>query len=101
MVTVKPGARLQSRVCTTEVIVVSGSGELDLRCGGSPMAPVGTAAVEGPPAPGAAEGTQLGKRYGDPDATVEVLCTKAGEGSLALGDTPLAIKATRQLPASD
>lgn len=101
MVTVKPGARLQSTVCTTEVIVVAGTGELDLRCGGAPMVPAGTATIAGEPAAGADAGTQLGKRYGDPDATVELLCTKAGAGALFLGDTPLEVRAATKLPASD
>ena len=37
MVELKPGARLQSTVCSTEVIVVQGAGDADVTCGGSPM----------------------------------------------------------------
>ena len=49
----------------------------------------------------ASQGSLLGKRYGDPDETVEVLCTKAGPGSLALDGVPLAVRVTKPLPASD
>ncbi len=101
MVELRPGGRFQSTVCTTEVIVVKGTGSADLTCGGSPMAAAGSAERSGEPSADASGGTLLGKRYGDPDETVEVLCTKAGPGSLSLGDVPLAVKVTKPLPASD
>ena len=101
MVELRPGARFQSTVCATEVIVVKGAGPAELTCGGAPMVPAGTAERSGEPSAAASDGTLLGKRYGDPDETVEVLCTKAGPGSLALGDVPLAVKVTKPLPASD
>jgi hypothetical protein len=47
------------------------------------------------------QGTQLGKRYADEELGVEVLCTKAGEGSLSVGETLLAVKGAKPLPASD
>jgi hypothetical protein len=50
---------------------------------------------------GQRDGTLLGKRYADEDLGVEVLCTKAGTGTLALDGTPLPIKAAKPLPASD
>ena len=51
--------------------------------------------------PSHAEGTQVGKRYADPDSGLEVLCTKAGDGSLALGGTRLALTDAKPLPSSD
>ena len=45
--------------------------------------------------------TQMGKRYVDADDTIELLCTKPGEGSLGLGDALLTIKESKPLPASD
>ncbi len=101
MVELKPGARFQSTVCSTEVIVVKGDGEADLTCGGAPMAPAGTAEIAGAPAADAAEGTLLGKRYSDEADTIELLATKAGDGSLALGGEALAVAQAKTLPASD
>jgi len=46
-------------------------------------------------------GTLIGKRYTTPDGDLEVLCTKAGGGSLSLGDTALELKAAKPLPSSD
>jgi hypothetical protein len=101
MAELKPGSRWKSAVCTTEVIVVKApGGDLDLRCGGAPMGEPGTETV-GEPASGADGGTALGKRYVDADETLELLCTKAGAGSLAVGDTPLGLKESKPLPASD
>ncbi len=101
MVELKPGARFQSTVCTTEVIVVKGSGEADLTCGGAAMVPAGTGEVSGSPAADAADGTLLGKRYSDEADTIELLATKAGDGSLAVGGTALAVAQAKTLPASD
>lgn len=101
MVELKPGARFQSTVCTTEVIVVKGAGEVDLTCGGAPMVAAGTGEVSGSPAADAAGGTQLGKRYSDEGDTIELLATKAGDGSLAVGGEALDIAQAKTLPASD
>ena len=101
MVELKPGARFQSTVCTTEVIVVKGAGEADLTCGGAAMVAAGTGEVAGAPAADAAEGTLLGKRYSDEADTIELLATKAGDGSLGVGDSALAVAQAKTLPASD
>jgi hypothetical protein len=37
----------------------------------------------------------------DAEQTLEVLCTKPGDGSLSIGDTPLQVKEAKPLPASD
>ncbi len=98
----KAGARLKSATCTTEVIVVkSPGGHVDVRCGGQPMVPAAENVERTAPAPGAALGTALGKRYVNADETLEILCTKAGEGSLAVAETPLSLKEAKPLPASD
>ena len=101
MVDVAPGSRFQSTVCTTEVIVVKGSGSLELTCGGSSMVEIGSEPQSGAPAPDAAGGTQLGKRYTDAAETVELLCTKAGDGSLGIAGESLTVKEAKPLPASD
>ena len=43
----------------------------------------------------------LGKRYVDEDDTLEVLCTKPGAGTLAVGGRPLVLKSAKPLPSSD
>ena len=98
----KPGLRLRSQVCSTEVIIVRGSTDVDLTCGGKPLVSV-TEAVEpgSAPAPGLDTGSELGKRYVEGSGAVEVLCTKPGEGSLAVGDAPLVLKDAKPLPSSD
>jgi hypothetical protein len=101
MVELKPGARFQSTVCSTEVIVVKGAGEVDLTCGGAPMVASGTGEISGSPSDDAAGGTQLGKRYGNADETIELLATKAGDGSLAADGGALEIAQAKTLPASD
>jgi hypothetical protein len=99
----KAGARLKSTVCTTEAIVVKApGGEVDVTCGGAPMVLAGTdAPAGGSVSPDAAGGTALGKRYVDAEETIEILCTKAGEGSLGIGGTLLSLKEAKPLPASD
>lgn len=99
----KPGLRLRSQVCSTEVIVVRGSADVDLTCGGKSLAAVAEAIGSGSaPAPGLDGGSVLGKRYViEGDASVEVLCTKPGAGSLAVGETPLVLKDAKPLPSSD
>jgi hypothetical protein len=100
---IKPGTRLRSAVCSTEVMVVlAPSREVELSCGGAPMLEAG---AEPPPgaslAADAAGGTQLGKRYQSASGDLEVLCTKAGEGSLAADGTALQLKGAKPLPSSD
>jgi len=99
----KPGARLRSVADSTEVIVVAAPGaDIDLRCGGHPLVPLGDSESTGQSLDRAhSRGTQVGKRYADAAVGLELLCTKAGEGSLALGDEPLELKDAKPLPSSD
>ena len=99
---VKAGARLKSAVCETQVIVVRApQGDVLLACGGALM----VALDVDPPAaeldPALAEGTQLGKRYADDAVGIELLCTKAGKGTITLNGGPLGLKQAKPLPASD
>ena len=98
----KAGARLKSAVCTTEVIVVkTPAGNVDVTCGGVAMVAATETVERGSPKPEAATGTALGKRYVNSDETLEILCTKAGEGALGIADTLLSLKEAKPLPASD
>ena len=99
----KPGTRLRSAVCTTEVMVIQAPGdEIDVRCGGASLIDFGAKPDAGAaPAADAAGGTQLGKRYVSAAGDLELLCTKPGAGTLALGTAALTIKGAKPLPSSD
>jgi len=97
----KPGTRLRSVTCATEVVVVKGADDVDLRCGGEPMVPAGDDTKGGEPAAPFDEGTLVGKRYVTEDEGIELLCTKPGGGSLSLGDAALVVKGAKPLPSSD
>ncbi len=99
---VTTGSRWRSQACTTEVIVVRAeAGDVDLRCGGHPMVAPTDAAESFAPVPEFAEGSSVGKRYELEAIGLELLVTKAGAGSLAVGDAALALKAAKRLPSSD
>ena len=100
-VQLKAGARFRSTTCATEIVIVKGAGDADLRCGGAAMVPVGEEGDSGAPVAPFDEGTLVGKRYADDDAGIELLCTKGGDGSLSLGDAILAVKGAKPLPSSD
>lgn len=102
MAQLKAGTRIKSAVCNTELMVIQApDGDVDVRCGGAPMIGITDTPPEVAIDPGLKAGTQIGKRYVDADGTLELLCTKPGEGTLALGETPLALKEAKPLPASD
>ena len=94
------GKRLKSAVCTTEIMVIAApDGEVDLCCGGAAMSEGGgnggTAAAD------LAKGSAIGKRYVNEDGSLEVLCVKAGDGSLSVGSVALAVKDAKKLPKTD
>jgi hypothetical protein len=96
---IKPGTKLKSTVCDTEVMVIRGSGVV-VECGGAPMA-LERSAERGTLAAGSDKGTLIGKRYVDAAGTVELLCVKPGQGSLSIGGVALQLKDAKPLPASD
>jgi hypothetical protein len=84
------------------MVVAAPDADVDLRCGGHPL--IDAAAT--PPggltvSPEAASGTILGKRYVGADGKLELLCIKAGAGSLAAGGAALVVKEAKPLPSSD
>jgi hypothetical protein len=98
------GSRLRSTVCTAEIIVIGAPAiDVDLRCGGAPMTAdvVDGLVRSGEPAAPFDEGSLLGKRYVDEEASVEVLCTRAGSGSLSIGERGLSTRVPKPLPSSD
>jgi hypothetical protein len=100
----RPGLRLASQVCSTEIIVVrSGTQPLTLLCGGVPMQERGAAgASKVSRDDGQMRGSLLGKRYTHPeDPAFEVLVTAAGDGTLSADGKELVLKEAKPLPASD
>jgi hypothetical protein len=98
----KAGTRLRSATDACEVVVVRAPAEpVDLRCGGHAFLAVDAEVVTQNTETGFDQGTQLGKRYSDDELGLEVLCTKAGEGSISVGETLLDVKGAKPLPASD
>jgi hypothetical protein len=99
----KPGMRLKSQVCDTQLVVVRApAGPVDVRCGGVPAIEVAGVAEAGLEIDSAfADGTLLGKRYADDEAGLELLCAKPGAGSLSIGETKLEVKGAKALPSSD
>jgi hypothetical protein len=95
----KPGTKLKSAVCDTEVMVIKGSDGV-VECGGAPMG-ADKPATLGELNPDFASGTLMGKRYVDADGTLELLCVKPGKGSLSVGGVALSTKDAKPLPASD
>jgi hypothetical protein len=95
----KSGSKLKSATCDTEIMVIK-AGDVALTCGGAPMAPE-RPAERTPLDPAFAEGTKLGKRYVNTAGTVEFLCVKPGQGSLAIDGTILGTKDAKPLPSSD
>ena len=102
MAKLKPGTRIKSAVCATELMVIQApDGDVDVRCGGAPMLGISDPKPERAIDPNLKAGSQIGKRYVDGGGTLELLCTKPGEGTIALGTTPLVLKEAKPLPASD
>jgi hypothetical protein len=103
MTVLKLGSRYLSTVCDTQVMVIRTIPDaLDLRCGGHPMVLAGGPAQKATaPEPDFAGGTLIGKRYIDEADRIELLCTKAGTGSLSLGAQHLLVKQAKALPSSD
>ena len=95
----KAGSRLKSGICDAEVMIVKpGNGDITLTCGGAPMSATGEKSA---PNPAQMSGCQMGKRYVNKDQSLEVLCVKAGKGSLAANGELLVVKDAKKLPSSD
>jgi hypothetical protein len=103
MALLKAGTRLKSAVCSSELmVVVAPKGDVTLTCGGAPVIELAADAPAGGEIdPSQKQGTQMGKRYTNEAGDLEILCTKPGEGGLAVDGTPLEIKGAKPLPSSD
>ena len=99
----KAGSRWESAVCHTEVVVVRPSKqEGSLPCGGVPMVQNGAEQPAGATLVDAhSGGSGLAKSYTDIGQGLEVLCTKAGRGSLSFDDRLPELHEAKHLPSSD
>lgn len=97
----RPGSKLFSAVSEVQVVVVRApSTDVEIGCGGHPM----VAEEQEPtaqPSGDLAEGPAIGKRYADEELGLELLCARAGEGTLTVDGRPLELKGAKPLPASD
>lgn len=100
MTELKAGLRLKSAVCDAEVMVVKAGGAAPT-CGGLPMLAGDESADANEGAADHMDGCQVGKRYVNEDQSLEVLCVKAGAGSLGADGSVLTIKDAKKLPSSD
>jgi hypothetical protein len=99
---VKPGTKLRSAVCDAQFVVVRAPGDdVDLACGGAPLLTGDDEIGGGRIDPTLATGSQLGKRYVDDEVGVELLCSKAGDGTLTCNGAPMGLKGAKPLPSSD
>jgi hypothetical protein len=101
MTQLKPALRLKSAVCSGEVMIVKCAGTETLTCGGAPMLAPGESANGAEADAAHMEGCQIGKRYVNADESLEVLCVKPGQGSLAADGQALTVKGAKKLPSSD
>jgi hypothetical protein len=98
----KAGTQLRSAVGTAEVVVIRAPDHGGtLTSGGVPMVGRDDDVPAADIHPGSEGSVLLGKRYVDEAASIEVLCTKPGEGALALDGQPLEVKSAKPLPSSD
>lgn len=100
----RPGQVLSSPVDSTTVVVVRApAADVEVTCAGVPMydAKASDPAPDGQADPAQLTGCVLGKRYADDEVGIELLCSKAGEGTLAVGGNPLSLRGAKPLPASD
>ena len=96
----KAGQSLVSAVDDTTVIAIrTPDADVTVTCGGVVM--TDTAGDKQAADPSQQDGTLIGKRYADEELGIELLCTKAGSGTLAVNGTPLPLKESKPLPASD
>jgi len=96
----RPGQRLHSAVSDAELVVIKApTDDIEVACGGVVMSeePIATDEAAGTP-----DGeVLLGKRYADDELGIELLCSKAGSGTLTVNGAPLGLKAAKPLPSSD
>ncbi len=98
--TFKPGVKLSSAVCKTQIMALRvPANAIEITCGGLPMLASDPEQLSAPF--GQMNGTLVGKRYVDEVESMEFLCTRGGEGTVAVNGISLEVKQAKQLPSSD
>ncbi len=98
----KPGSRWKSQVCTAEAVLVRPpKGDGVPQCGGIDMVPMDGEVTASTALAGFDGGCLVGKRYRGEALGMEMLCTKAGTGSLGFGGEALELVEAKKLPSSD
>ena len=84
------------------MVIEAPADDLDVNCGGTSMVdPKEAGEASGDVAADLSEPCLLGKRYVNAEGTLELLCVKAGKGSLSIDGTVLPLKDAKPLPSSD
>jgi hypothetical protein len=98
-VKLRVGQTLYSAVDEATVVVIRApDDDVTVTYGGAEMS---EAKVDGATGGASGTGLQLGKRYADDDIGIELLCSKAGAGTLEVNGAELPLKESKPLPASD
>jgi len=99
----KAGSRLKSAVCNSELmLIVAPDRDVVLTCGGVAVLELGgDTPADSTIDPDQKQGTLMGKRYTNEAGDVEILCTKPGDGGLAVDGVALEVKGAKPLPSSD
>ncbi|MGH9135577.1 MAG: hypothetical protein ACRD0G_00845 [Acidimicrobiales bacterium] len=96
------GTRVFGAACSTEGVVVKAPAHpVSLTIGDRPALLDASERLTDEDPGTDAEAAFLGKRYVNDDESVEVLCTRPGNGGFAVDGTPCGVKGAKPLPASD
>jgi hypothetical protein len=84
------------------MLIVAPDQDVNLTCGGMAVIDLtGDSPAGAEIDPDQKQGTQMGKRYTNEAGDIEILCTKPGEGGLAVDGVALTVKGAKPLPSSD
>jgi hypothetical protein len=98
----RAGQRLHSAVSAAQLVVVRApDADIDLRCGGAPLLEEPRTSETTTANEPSGETLLIGKRYADEDLGLELLCTRAGDGTLTVDGRGLGLKGAKPLPSSD
>ena len=101
MAVYKAGTKLNSTACDTQIMILRIPGDdMEITCGGAPMQTEDVTEKVSLD-DGFAGGTLAGKRYVDEAESMEFLCTRGGDGTIAVNGVALDIKQAKRLPSSD